>query len=311
MAHLSRKAAAATERERALKERESGGGGGGGGGGGAGATGAGMMAGIRALLLGGGAAAVAPSPTGGGVGRGDRERDGSVRSVVAGGGDREVGASSTDQVGKSSISRRALVGSFTVASAPASAATATATMPPPHANAHAQQQGGGGGGHTLSFVFERGGGEAVEAEEAGGGSGGEEEEEGEGEEALPPQSLWRRARLRSLQGISEELHDTSEDYIADFYPSCSVFFSDIVGFTTWSAMQTPQRVFQVLETMFSIFDECCKRHGCFKVRRRRHGRSPDPNSPLAWPFRSSAQPKSPLLSMPTFRLLLKSDRDDR
>lgn len=53
--------------------------------------------------------------------------------------------------------------------------------------------------------------------------------------------------------------------IADRYSSCTVLFSDFVGFTAWSATVPPETVLSTLETYFSYFDALARRLGVFKV----------------------------------------------
>lgn len=53
--------------------------------------------------------------------------------------------------------------------------------------------------------------------------------------------------------------------IADCYPACTVFFADLVGFTSWSSSREPQQVFVLLETLYGAFDEIAKRRRIFKV----------------------------------------------
>ena len=53
--------------------------------------------------------------------------------------------------------------------------------------------------------------------------------------------------------------------IANLYPSCTVLFADLVGFTSWSAHHSPTEVFQLLETLYGSFDRIAKRRGVFKV----------------------------------------------
>ncbi|CAB9525686.1 Receptor-type guanylate cyclase gcy (Partial), partial [Seminavis robusta] len=42
--------------------------------------------------------------------------------------------------------------------------------------------------------------------------------------------------------------------IASLYPESTIFFADLVGFTSWSAKRTPVEVFQLLETIYGAFD---------------------------------------------------------
>lgn len=56
--------------------------------------------------------------------------------------------------------------------------------------------------------------------------------------------------------------------IADLYPSATVFFADIAGFTSWSAKREPTQVFTLLETVYGEFDQLADRLKVFKVSGR-------------------------------------------
>jgi hypothetical protein len=56
--------------------------------------------------------------------------------------------------------------------------------------------------------------------------------------------------------------------IADLYPSATVFFADIAGFTAWSAEREPTQVFTLLETVYNEFDTMAEHLGVFKVSGR-------------------------------------------
>ena len=53
--------------------------------------------------------------------------------------------------------------------------------------------------------------------------------------------------------------------IADLFPSATVLFADIAGFTSWSSVREPSQVFVLLETLYGAFDQIAKRRGIFKV----------------------------------------------
>lgn len=53
--------------------------------------------------------------------------------------------------------------------------------------------------------------------------------------------------------------------IADYYPSTTILFGDIVGFTAWSSVREPSQVFQLLEALYGAFDVIAKKKGVFKV----------------------------------------------
>lgn len=53
--------------------------------------------------------------------------------------------------------------------------------------------------------------------------------------------------------------------IADLFPSATVMFADIAGFTAWSSVREPTQVFSLLETLYAAFDEIAARRRVFKV----------------------------------------------
>eukprot|EP00980_Cylindrotheca_fusiformis_P018236 scaffold5920_cov94-Cylindrotheca_fusiformis.AAC.1 len=53
--------------------------------------------------------------------------------------------------------------------------------------------------------------------------------------------------------------------LADLFPSVTVVFADLVGFTAWSSAREPHHVFILLETLYGAFDKLAYRHGVFKV----------------------------------------------
>eukprot|EP00980_Cylindrotheca_fusiformis_P009472 scaffold2070_cov105-Cylindrotheca_fusiformis.AAC.3 len=53
--------------------------------------------------------------------------------------------------------------------------------------------------------------------------------------------------------------------LADLFPSVTVTFADLVGFTAWSSAREPHQVFILLETIYGAFDKLAYRHGIFKV----------------------------------------------
>jgi len=68
---------------------------------------------------------------------------------------------------------------------------------------------------------------------------------------------------KSNRADSEELDKPKQ--MADLFPSASVIFSDIAGFTAWSSTREPTQVFTLLETIYGAFDQIAYRHSIFKV----------------------------------------------
>lgn len=53
--------------------------------------------------------------------------------------------------------------------------------------------------------------------------------------------------------------------IADFFPSTTIMFADISGFTAWSSTREPFQVFELLEAIYGTFDKLAKQRRIFKV----------------------------------------------
>ena len=53
--------------------------------------------------------------------------------------------------------------------------------------------------------------------------------------------------------------------VADRFPSVSIIFSDVVGFTAWSSSVAPEQVFAYLCALFGAFDKLGARHGAYKM----------------------------------------------
>eukprot|EP00980_Cylindrotheca_fusiformis_P025951 scaffold14981_cov90-Cylindrotheca_fusiformis.AAC.1 len=53
--------------------------------------------------------------------------------------------------------------------------------------------------------------------------------------------------------------------LADLFPSVTLIFADIVGFTAWASAREPHQVFVLLETIYGAFDKIAYRHNVFKV----------------------------------------------
>ena len=57
-----------------------------------------------------------------------------------------------------------------------------------------------------------------------------------------------------------------ESTIVDSFPEATVLFADLVGFTTMSVRIPPKIVVQLLDEIFSAFDELAERHGMEKIK---------------------------------------------
>eukprot|EP00980_Cylindrotheca_fusiformis_P002436 scaffold580_cov72-Cylindrotheca_fusiformis.AAC.5 len=67
---------------------------------------------------------------------------------------------------------------------------------------------------------------------------------------------------KKLAGISNSMGPAP---LADLFPSVTVVFADLVGFTAWSSAREPHQVFILLETVYGAFDKLAYRHSVFKV----------------------------------------------
>ena len=90
------------------------------------------------------------------------------------------------------------------------------------------------------------------------------------EDVSQPQKLRMRmfvddqAKLRDLSPAMEK-QLLNHKPIADFYPATSVFFADIVGFSSFASEREPRHVFKLLQTAFFHFDKIARKRNVFKV----------------------------------------------
>eukprot|EP00934_Nitzschia_sp_Nitz4_P004019 Nitzschia sp. Nitz4//scaffold52_size167869//61271//65053//NITZ4_002272-RA/size167869-snap-gene-0.211-mRNA-1//1//CDS//3329554023//4009//frame0 len=74
-----------------------------------------------------------------------------------------------------------------------------------------------------------------------------------------------KTKMRSfLNGEAKDVVSAASP-IADLFPSATVAFLDIAGFTAWSSEREPTQVFRLLEGVYQSFDDEAKRLGVFKV----------------------------------------------
>ena len=75
-----------------------------------------------------------------------------------------------------------------------------------------------------------------------------------------------RLLLNVLPATIADRLKAGEGRIADYFPEVSVLFADIVGFTSLSATLPPQSLVEMLNELFTQFDELAGRHHVEKIK---------------------------------------------
>ena len=66
--------------------------------------------------------------------------------------------------------------------------------------------------------------------------------------------------------IADRLRDNNERIIADSFENVTIIFADIVGFTELSGRNTPEKLVEMLDDIFSRFDHLAEKHGLEKIK---------------------------------------------
>ncbi|CAF1038249.1 unnamed protein product [Rotaria magnacalcarata] len=83
-------------------------------------------------------------------------------------------------------------------------------------------------------------------------------------------SEMRRTDLLLYQMIPKKIADRLRNgektaNLCETFESCTILFSDVVGFTSICALLTPMEVVSILNEMYTKFDKCLENHNCYKV----------------------------------------------
>ena len=81
---------------------------------------------------------------------------------------------------------------------------------------------------------------------------------------MPEQYLVGEITLKSCRSVAEQLK-TGKTIQAEIFEKVTIYFSDIVGFTTISSDSTPIEVVNLLNDLYTLFDDIIGLHDVYKV----------------------------------------------
>ena len=76
--------------------------------------------------------------------------------------------------------------------------------------------------------------------------------------------FFKHLHFSQLREVADELK-AGRPYTPEFYDEASIFFSDIVGFTALSSQSTPMQIIDLLNTLYTNFDDVIERYDVYKV----------------------------------------------